>query len=412
MAIIRPFRAYRPRPELVAKVAALPYDVMNSQEAREMTEGNPYSFLHVDKAEIDLPLGTGLYDEIVYQTAAANLRRMIADGVYLQEDKPCLYVYRQIMDGRAQTGIVACSSVDDYLNNVVKKHELTRADKEEDRCRHVDTCDAQTGPIFLTYRRRPAIDAVVEKIVAAPPLYDFDADGVRQTVWIISDEDDIKLLQSEFAAAGSTYIADGHHRTASAVRVGLKRRELHPDYSGDEEFNYFLSVLFPDEQLYIMDYNRVVKDLNGLSVAAFMGQVNEKFVITAWNGEGPCRPPQKHSFGMYLGGKWYLLAAKDGTYGGDPVSRLDVSILQTNLLAPVLGIGDPRTDKRIDFIGGIRGLHELERRVDEGGGVAFAMYPTTIDDLMAIADAGLIMPPKSTWFEPKLLSGIFIHELS
>ena len=412
MAVIRPFRAYRPQPELVARVAALPYDVMNSQEARQMAEGNPYSFLHVDKAEIDLPLGTGLYDDIVYETAAANLKRMIADGVYLQEDKPCLYVYRQIMNGRAQTGIVACSSVDDYLNNVVKKHELTRADKEEDRCRHVDTCDAQTGPIFLTYRRRQAIDDVVARTVAGAPLYDFDADGVQQTVWVIRDDDDIQLLQSEFAAAGCTYIADGHHRTASAVRVGCKRREQNPDYTGDEEFNYFLSVLFPDEQLYIMDYNRVVKDLNGLSEAGFMGKVNEKFVITAWNGEGPCRPPQKHSFGMYLGGKWYLLAAKDGTYGGDPVSRLDVSILQTNLLAPVLGIGDPRTDKRIDFIGGIRGLEELERRVDEDGGVAFAMYPTTIDDLMSIADAGLIMPPKSTWFEPKLLSGIFIHELS
>ena len=412
MAVIRPFRAYRPQPELVARVAALPYDVMNSQEARQMAEGNPYSFLHVDKAEIDLPLGTGLYDDIVYETAAANLKRMIADGVYLQEDKPCLYVYRQIMNGRAQTGIVACSSVDDYLNNVVKKHELTRADKEEDRCRHVDTCDAQTGPIFLTYRRRQAIDDVVAKTVAGAPLYDIDADGVQQTVWVIRDDDDIKLLQSEFAAAGCTYIADGHHRTASAVRVGCKRREQNPDHTGDEEFNYFLSVLFPDEQLYIMDYNRVVKDLNGLSEAGFMGKVNEKFVITAWNGEGPCRPPQKHSFGMYLGGKWYLLAAKDGTYGGDPVSRLDVSILQTNLLAPVLGIGDPRTDKRIDFIGGIRGLEELERRVNEDGGVAFAMYPTTIDDLMSIADAGLIMPPKSTWFEPKLLSGIFIHELS
>lgn len=411
MATIRPFRAFRPRPELAARVAALPYDVMNSQEARKMTEGNPYSFLHVDKAEIDLPLGTGLYDDVVYQTAAANLRRMIAEGVYIQEDKPCLYLYRQIMNGRAQTGVVACSSVDDYLNNVVKKHELTRADKEEDRCRHVDTCNAQTGPIFLTYRRRPAIDAAVERVMTGAPLYDFDADGVRQTVWVISDDDDIQLLQEEFAAAGSTYIADGHHRTASAVRVGLKRREQHPHFSGEEEFNFFLSVLFPDEQLYIMDYNRVVKDLGGLSEAGFMGQVNEKFVITAWKGEGPCRPPQKHSFGMYLGGKWYLLAAKDGAYGEDPVSRLDVSILQSNLLAPVLGIGDPRTDKRIDFIGGIRGLEELERRVNDEGGVAFAMYPTTIDDLMSIADAGLIMPPKSTWFEPKLLSGIFIHEL-
>ena len=412
MAIIRPFRAFRPQPALVDKVAALPYDVMNSQEARVMAEGNPYSFLHVDKAEIDLPLGTDLYDDAVYKTAAGNLNRMIDEGIYLQEDKPCLYVYRQIMNGRAQTGIVACSSVDDYLNNVVKKHELTRPDKEDDRCRHVDICDAQTGPIFLTYRRREAIDKVVDRVTAEAPLYDFESGGVRQTVWVIRDEADIALLQQEFAAAGSTYIADGHHRTASAVRVGIKRREQNPGHTGTEEYNFFLSVLFPDAQLYIMDYNRVVKDLNGLSVAAFMGKVGEKFIITAWNGDGPCHPPQKHSFGMYLGGKWYLLAARDGTYGGDPVSRLDVSILQTNLLAPVLGIADPRTDKRIDFIGGIRGLAELERRVQEGAAVAFAMYPTTIDDLMAIADAGLIMPPKSTWFEPKLLSGIFVHRLS
>ena len=412
MAIIRPFRAYRPQPQLASRVAALPYDVMNSEEARVMAEGNPYSFLHVDKAEIDLPLGTGLYDDIVYETAAANLRRMIDNGIYLQEEKPCLYVYRQIMNGRSQTGVVACSSVDDYLNNVVKKHELTRADKEEDRCRHVDACDAQTGPIFLTYRRRQAIDAVVDRTMQASPLYDFEADGVRQTVWIIDKDDDIALLQKEFAAAGNTYIADGHHRTASAVRVALKRREQHPGYTGQEEFNFFLSVLFPDEQLYIMDYNRVVKDLNGLSEAAFMGQLNDKFVVTAWKDEGPCRPPLKHSFGMYLSGKWYLLAAKDDSYGQDPVSCLDVSILQNNLLAPILGIGDPRTDKRIDFIGGIRGLEELERRVNEGAAVAFAMYPTTIDDLMSIADNGLIMPPKSTWFEPKLLSGIFVHQLS
>lgn len=412
MAIIKPFRAVRPVPELVDKVAALPYDVMNSQEARLMVEGNPYSFLHVDKAEIDLPVGTGLYDDIVYKTAAANLRRMIDQGVYQREAKPCLYVYRQIMDGRAQTGVVACSWVDDYLNNVVKKHELTRADKEEDRCRHVDVCDAQTGPIFLTYRRRQGIDAVVDRVTAQPPLYDFTADGVRQTVWLIDSEADIHSLQQEFADAGCTYIADGHHRTASAVRVGRMRREANPHYTGQEEFNTFLSVLFPDEQLYIMDYNRVVKDLNGLSVAAFMGKVGESFVVTAWKGEGPCRPPQKHSFGMYISGKWYLLAAKDGSYGDDPVSRLDVSILQNNLLTPILGIGDPRTDKRIDFVGGIRGLGELEKRVDEGAAVAFAMFPTSIEDLMAIADAGLIMPPKSTWFEPKLLSGIFVHELS
>jgi len=413
MVTVRPFRAVRPTPELAEKVAALPYDVMSSDEAREMVQGNTYSFLHVDKAEIDLPRETGLYDPIVYETASARLHAMIAGGVFIREDKPCFYVYRQIMNGRAQTGIVGCAAIDDYLNNSIKKHELTRADKEEDRCNHVDYCDANTGPIFLTYRSRPAINEAVEQATAAPPVYDFLSDGVRQTVWVVNGDAAIQLIAREFAATASLYIADGHHRSASAVRIGKKRRAQHPGYTGDEEFNYFLSVLFPDDQLYIMDYNRVVKDLNGLSEEQFKDKLSERFSIAPYAGEGPCRPAEPHSFGMYLGGRWYLLRAREGSFdAADPVKSLDVSILQENLLHPILGIGDPRTDKRIDFIGGIRGLGELEKRVREGMAVAFAMCPTTIDQLISIADAGLIMPPKSTWFEPKLLSGLFVHELS
>jgi len=412
MAIVRPFKAVRPTPALADKVAALPYDVMNSEEAREMVKGNPYSFLHVDKAEVDLPVGTDLYDKIVYETASSTLHRMVKEGTFIQDEKPCFYIYRQIMDGRAQTGIVGCASIDDYINNVIKKHELTRADKEEDRCNHVDYCNANTGPIFLTYRSREAINAIVARVMEGAPVYDFSQDNVQQTVWIIDCEEDIATISAEFVAAGDLYIADGHHRSASAVRVGRKRRVQYPEYTGEEEFNYFLSVFFPDDQLYIMDYNRVVKDLNGLSVEDFMAKVGEKFTVEAYEGEGQYRPTEQHTFGMYLEGKWYKLAAKEGTFdANDPVARLDVAILQGNLLHPILGIGDPRTDKRIDFIGGIRGLGELERRVKEGMTVAFAMCPTTISDLISIADAGKIMPPKSTWFEPKLLSGLFIHEL-
>ena len=413
MAKIRPFRAVRPTPALAEKVAALPYDVMNSAEAKEMVGDNEYSFLHVDKAEIDLPEGTGLYDDIVYETAAARLRKMIADGTFIKDDKPCYYVYRQIMDGRAQTGIVGCASIDDYFGNVIKKHELTRRDKEDDRCRHVDVCDANTGPIFLAYRARGVINGIVDRVTAAAPVYDFVSGGVQQTVWVIDNDADIATLSGEFAAAGDMYIADGHHRTASAARVGRQRREAHPGYSGEEEFNYFLAVMFPDEQLYIMDYNRVVKDLNGLDEAQFIGKIEESFTVEPYEGEGPCHPPRRHTFGMYLGGRWYLLTAKEGTFDpADPVGQLDVSILHENLLHPVLGIGDPRTDKRIAFIGGIRGLGELERRCHEDMTVAFAMYPTSIGELINIADAGLLMPPKSTWFEPKLLSGLFIHKLS
>ncbi len=411
MAKVRPFKAVRPAPEFASRVAALPYDVMSSDEAREMVKGNPYSFLHVDKAEIDLPLGTDLYSPVVYEKARDNLYKMVKDGVFIEDKKACYYVYRQIMNGRAQTGVVACASVDDYINNVIKKHELTRADKEEDRCNHVDVCDANTGPIFLTYRARADIAAIVEKYVKTQPVYDFVSDGVSQTVWVIDGDADIEAITKGFAQTPALYIADGHHRSASAVRVGKKRREQNPSFDGTEEFNFFLSVIFPDDQLYIMDYNRVVLDLNGLTPGEYLARVSEKFdVEPAKRPEGTIK--EKHTFGMYMNGKWYKLTAKKGTFDEkDVVASLDVSILQQNLLSPVLGIGDPRTDKRIDFIGGIRGIGELEKRVNAGAAVAFAMCPTDVSELMKIADAGLIMPPKSTWFEPKLLSGLFVHKL-
>lgn len=412
MAVVRPFRAIRPTSELADKVAALPYDVMNSEEARQMVVGNPYSFLHVDKAEIDLPPSIDHYDKKVYEKARDNLNKMITDGVYIQDEKPCFYLYKQVMNGRPQVGIVGCASIDDYMNNVIKKHELTRADKEEDRVNHVDYCNANTGPIFLTYKARGAINAIVEKTMAQAPVYDFVSDGVQNTVWVITDEADIETIGKEFVAAGDLYIADGHHRCASAARVGKMRREQNPGYTGEEEFNYFLAVLFPDEQLYIMDYNRVVKDLNGLSDEEFMEKMKGMFYIKEYCGEGQYRPESKHTFGMYLNDKWYILTAHGDIYDpNDPVDQLDVSILQKNVLDPLLGIKDPRTDSRIDFIGGIRGLGELEKRVHEGMKVAFAMYPTSIEELINIADAGKIMPPKSTWFEPKLMSGLFVHQL-
>ena len=317
------------------------------------------------------------------------------------------------MDGRAQFGIVGCASIDDYINNIIKKHELTRADKETDRVNHVDFLDANTGPIFLTYKARKGINDIVNKTMEGAPVYDFvTEDGIGNTVWVIDNDADVAAISQEFADTNYLYIADGHHRSASAVRVGRKRRVQNPEYTGNEEFNFFLSVFFPDEQLYIMDYNRVVVDLNGLTDEEYFAAVENKFTVEEYKGEGQYRPVEKHTFGMFINNKWYILTAKEGTYdANDPVERLDVSILQKNLLNPILGIGDPRTDNRIDFVGGIRGLAELERRVNEGMKVAFSMFPTTIDDLIDIADAGQIMPPKSTWFEPKLLSGLFIHKL-
>lgn len=412
MAVVKPFKAVRPTPELVSKVAALPYDVMDTKEAIDYVKGNPYSFMRIDRAEMSFPEGSDPYAQAVYEEASRQLQHMKKDGTYIQDENPCYYIYKQVMNGRAQIGIVGCASVDDYINNVVKKHELTLAKKEDDRCNHVDICNANTGPIFLTYKSNDAINEVVNNTMRDhEPVYDFVGDNVQQTVWVITCPHCKGVIEEAFANTPALYIADGHHRCASAVRVARKRRCQFPDYTGDEEFNYFLCVLFPDDQLEIMDYNRVVADLNGLDKDGFMKKIGEKFTVEE-KGAGQYHPEAKHIFGMYLDGKWYKLSAKEGTFDkNDVVAQLDVSILQDNLLHPILGIGDPRTDKRIDFIGGIRGLDELERRVKEGMTVAFAMFPTSIEDLMNIADAGKIMPPKSTWFEPKLLSGIFIHEL-
>ncbi len=414
MACFKPFRAIRPNKEFADKVAALPYDVMNSAEAAEMVKGNPYSFLHVDKAEIDLPADTYLYDPAVYAKAAENLGKLVTDGICKKDDTPCFFIYRQIMNGRSQTGLVGCASIDDYINNEIKKHELTRADKEQDRINHVDTCNANTGPIFLTYKNGDLIKEIIGKWQEGhQPEYDFESDGVQQTVWVIDDCEVTSAIADEFDKIDSLYIADGHHRCASAVKVGLKRREENPDYTGEEEFNRFLAVSFPCDELEIMDYNRLIRDLNGYTRNQILTLISEKFTFEAVSGTEPYKPTEKHTFGMYVEGRWYKLTAKEGTFDpNDPVSQLDVSILQNNLIAPVFGINDPRTDKRIDFVGGIRGLKELETRASKDMKLAFSMYPTTLDDLIAIADAGLIMPPKSTWFEPKLLSGLFIHELS
>lgn len=412
MSVLRPFKAIRPKKEYASRVAALPYDVMNSEEAREMVKGNPYSFLHVDKAEIDLPKNTYIYSEEVYDKAYENLSSLVSDGVLQQDEKPCIYIYEQTREGKVQTGIVGCASIDDYMNNVIKKHELTRADKEADRIHHVDTLDANTGPIFLAHRKNDILKEIITDWKEYHEAeYDFVSDGVRQEVWVIDDDKVINRITEEFSNIPSLYIADGHHRAASAVKVGLKRREANPNYTGDEEFNFFLCVVFCADDLAIMDYNRVIADLNGNTKDEFINKISDKFEVEKV-GNSAYKPEKRHTFGMYLENEWYCLKAKDGTfYEKDPVKSLDVSILQNNLISPILGIDDPRTDKRIDFVGGIRGLGELERRADSDMKLAFSMYPTTLDELMAIADAGLIMPPKSTWFEPKLLSGLFIHEL-
>lgn len=411
MAIVKPFCAIRPSREKAGEIAALPYDVYNRQEACEAVRKNPQSFLKIDRAETLLGDGVDTYAPEVYQKAHDVLWEMVRDGSFIKEEKPCYYIYELTMDGRVQTGIAACASIDDYEQGIIKKHENTRAEKEADRIRHVDACNAQTGPIFLAYRADAAINSIVDAAKQQAPLYDFvSEDGIRHRVWMISGQEQIAGMEAAFARIGEIYIADGHHRAASAVRVGQERRKAHPGYTGQEEFNYFLSVLFPDEQLMIMDYNRAVKDLNGLTEEAFLSKVAEIFEV----GEAeacPIKPDKKGVFTMCLQGKWYRCAVKPEDRSGDPVKGLDVSILQEKLLAPVLQIKDPKTDSRIDFIGGIRGLGELEQRCRRDCAVAFAMYPTSIHELFAVADAGMLMPPKSTWFEPKLRSGIFIHAL-
>ena len=412
MAIIKPFRAIRPRKDLSSRIAALPYDVYNRKEAKEAAAKEPLSFLNIDRAETQFPDDVDTYADCVYEKAHDMLREEIAQGYYVQDDTKSYYVYQLIMDGRSQTGIVACASIDDYENQIIKKHENTRADKEADRIRHVDTVNAQTGPIFLAYRAQESINRIVEDATKQEPEFDFvSEDGIGHRGWRISDEGTVDKLEQAFQEIPAIYIADGHHRAASAVKVGLKRRKENPGYKGDEEFNYFLSVLFPDEQLMIMDYNRVVKDLNGLSKDAFLEQLEKVFTVEALGTQAK-HPEKKGMVTMFLADKWYQLTAKPEILSEDPVDGLDVSLLQTYVLSPILGIGDPKTDKRIDFVGGIRGLKELERRVHEDMKVAFAMYPTSIGELFAVADAKLLMPPKSTWFEPKLRSGLFIHNLA
>jgi len=419
MADFRPFRALRPRPEYAAEVAALPYDVMDAAEAREMVKGKERSFLRIDKPEAEFPEGQDPHAPEIYAKAKELFELRKADGTYIREEKPYAYIYRQIMDGRAQLGLVGTISAQDSIDGHVKKHEMTRADKEADRIKHVSTLNAQTGPIFLTYRKRPKLTEILNNWqLQHKPVYDFVSEqGVHQTVWIVDSPKWLKEIQRELAKTESLYIADGHHRHMSAVRVAQMRREEHGGYTGDEEFNYYLAVLFASDELKLMDYNRVVTSLNGLTLSAFLAKCGRKFTIDkALPGE-VVRPRHPHTFGMCVhmddgSAQWYHLRAKNGSFDkNDPVASLDVSILQNNLIAPILGIDDPRTDKRIDFVGGIRGLGELERRVKTDMKLAFAFFPTTIDELMTIADAGEIMPPKSTWFEPKLLSGLFIHEI-
>ncbi len=410
MAVVKPFPGLRPKREFAETVASLPYDVLNSDEARELARGNPHSFLHVNKPEIDLPPGTEIYADEVYAKGDENLRKMIADGVMKQDRSLCYYLYAQTMGDHRQVGLVAGASVQEYIDDKIKKHELTREEKERDRVRHILTLGAQAGPVFLTYIARPEIDKQLATIQQTQPEYDFTAaDGIRHTFWIVSSKLRVEMISNLFKKVPQLYVADGHHRSAAATIVAKKRRETNPDFTGSEAWNYFLAVIFPHDQMKILPYNRVVGDLGGLDSAEFLAKVEEKFYTS--KGNGAVEPERNRIFGMYLDGQWYRLEAKPGSFDeDDPVEKLDVAILQNNLLRPVLGIEDPRTDARIDFVGGIRGTGELERRVDSGEmAVAFSLHATTIEQLIAIADAGKIMPPKSTWFEPKLRSGLVVH---
>ena len=407
MAIIKPFKALRPQAQFAKQVASRPYDVLNSAEAKIEAEGNSKSFLHITKSEIDLNNSVDIHSTAVYEQAKENLEAFIKRDILFKESKDCYYIYQLIMNGRSQTGLVCVSSVDDYENDIIKKHEFTRPEKEQDRINHIKTSGAQTGNVFLAYRNNDSIDALIEKWkTAKSPAYDFVADDqIQHTVWIVTDNDTVQKISSLFETEiPYTYIADGHHRAASAAKV---RKAL-----GDkatEASNYFLTTLFPSNQLYIMDYNRVVKDINGLDEKEFITSIQEKFEIKVI-GKKAVQPKQLHQFGMYMNKTWYELTAKEGTFTNDPIGILDVTIIQENLFDPVLNIKDQRTDKRIDFIGGIRGLSELEKRVDSGDmKVAFSLYPVTIDQLFDIADSGNVMPPKSTWFEPKLRDGLLTH---
>lgn len=414
MAVLKPFKGLRPPIELASKVASRPYDVLNSQEAREEAQGNPYSLLHIIKPEIDLPTDIDVHSQAVYDKAKENFERFQAEGWLVPENKEQLYIYAQTMNGNTQYGLVGCASVDDYLNDVIKKHELTRKVKEEDRMKHVRITNANMEPVFFTYRSVEEIDEIVEKEVnSKPPAYNFTADdGVIHRLWVIQTHERINRIVELFEAIPATYVADGHHRTAAAALVGKEKQENNPNHTGNEEYNFFLAVHFPHDQLNIIDYNRVVKDLNGLSSDAFIQKLGESFEVQEI-GEDLHKPKSKHQFGMYLDGKWYSLAAREGTYNeNDPIGRLDVTVLSTHVLDKLLDIKDLRTSERIDFVGGIRGLGELKKRVDSGEmRVAFALYPVSLEELIDIADTGNIMPPKTTWFEPKLRSGLVVHKL-
>ncbi len=412
MAVFKPFIAYRPTNEFAKQIASKPYDVLSSEEAREEAKDNPLSFLHVGKPEIDLDPSIDLYDPLVYQKGKENLYKLINQGYLKPDPDRYFYIYAQTMENRTQYGLVGCASVNDYWNNVIKKHEKTRKDKEEDRCNHVRVTNAHTGPIFLTYRDVDEINAIVKSIIQNNPEIDFIADDkIRHQVWVIRDKKLIEEIEKILRKVPNFYVADGHHRSAAAAIVGRERQLANPNHTGNEEYNFFLAVLFPASQLYIMDYNRVIKDLNNLEENEFLQKLQENFTIEPLAMQ--YKPKTKGEIGMYLNSKWYKLTAKSHLYNtASPVEKLDVSILQNYVLANILGIEDPRTSKRIDFIGGIRGLDELERRVNSGEmKIAFAMYPTSVDELMAIADMDMIMPPKSTWFEPKLRDGLFIHFL-
>ena len=413
MSKVRPFKAIRPEAKYASDVVSLPYDVMNRKEAAEMASGNPYSFLHICRAEIDMPEQENVYDSSVYEKAKSNIEKYLEEGVFIREEKPALYIYREIMDGRVQTGIVGCVSVDEYKSNTIKKHEFTRVEKEIDRINHFDVCDANTEPVFLTYRDDSRIRTILDKFTRDnAPVYDVTAaDGIKHILWVMDDETLIEEMTSIFDEIPALYIADGHHRSASACKVGEKRREENPNYTGDEEFNFFMAAIFPDSDLKIFDYNRVVKDLNGNSSQEFMEKIEKAGFALEDMGEEPYYPERKHVFSMYLDGRWYRLTASDDIVPDHITDSLDVAVLQNSLLEPVLGIEDPRTDKRIDFVGGIRGLGELKKRADSDMKVAFAVHPVSMDDLLAVADNDMVMPPKSTWFEPKLGSGLFMHSL-
>ncbi|MGQ9856214.1 MAG: DUF1015 domain-containing protein [Fervidobacterium sp.] len=408
--VVRPFKALRPTKEMVSKIAAKPYDVVTDEQAREVARKNPYTFYKVSRPEINFEYSADTHDPEVLKTGRQHLDWLVKEGYMFEDGEPYIYIYQQHWRDHVQTGIFATFSVDEYIENKIKKHELTRKDKEDERALHVKVVRAHTGPVFLMYKSRPEVDSLIMKHASGEPEYDYtDESGVRHIVWVLRDRNEIDKIVEAFKSVDAFYIADGHHRAAAAVRAAIDFRNENPNYTGEEEFNYFLAALFPHNQLKILDYNRVVKDLNGMNEEEFLRKVGEVFEIT--KVDGTYKPERKHTVGMYLSGKWYKLEPKAGTYDeNDVIASLDVSILQNNLLAPILGIENPRTDKRIDFVGGILGIEELVRLVDSGNfKVAFAMYPTSIDDLLRVSDEGKIMPPKSTWFEPKLKSGIVVH---